>query len=136
VPDDAPIRVAICDDSLGFPTLVRTWLRNDGRFDVVGMATGGEQAKRMVAELRPDAMVLDLVLPDVADPAVLVEELRAAHPPLRIMLVSSLHAEALEHAAQDAQADGVCNKGATPEELVARLYAVATDGSSTQNRLP
>jgi DNA-binding NarL/FixJ family response regulator len=130
------LRVLVCDDSLGFPTLVRTWLRNDGRFEVVGLATGGEQAKRMVGELRPDVLVLDLVLPDVADPTVLVAQLRAAHPPLRIMLVSSLHAEALENAARGADVDGLCNKGATPEELADRLYAVATGGRSTQNRLP
>lgn len=126
----------ICDDSLGFPTLVQTWLRNDGRFDVVGLATGGEQAKRMVADTAPDAIVLDLVLPDVADPTVLVADLRALHPPLRVLLVSSLHAEALESAAAETGADGVCNKGATPDELAERLYAVATAGSSTQNRLP
>lgn len=130
------IRVLICDDSLGFPTLVRTWLRNDGRFEVTGLATGGEQAKRMVAEDPPDAIVLDLVLPDVADPAVLAAELRTIHPPLRILLVSSLHAEALESAAAATTADGVSNKSATADELADRLYAVATAGSSTQNELP
>lgn len=130
-------RVLICDDSLGFPTLVQTWLREDGRFDVVGLATGGEQAKRMVAEERPDLLVLDLVLPDAPDSPALVGVLRALHPSLRIMMVSSLHAEALANAAAAAGVDGVCTKAATARELTDRLYAVATgDGSSTQNRLP
>ena len=130
------VRVLICDDSLGFPTLVRTWLGNDGRFEVIGLATGGEQAKRMVAEGRPDAIVLDLVLPDVADPAILVAELRELHPPLRVLLISSLHPEALDSAAAAIAADGVSNKSATADELADRLYAVAAAGSSTQNRLP
>ncbi len=133
----APYRVLICDDSLGFPTLVRTWLRDDGRFEPVGLATGGEQAKRMIAAERPDLLVLDLVLPDVPDTPALVAELRELHPPLRIMLVSSLQMEALENAADAAGVDGVCNKGATADELTGRLYDVATAaGSETQNRLP
>lgn len=130
------IRVLICDDSLGFPTLVRTWLTADGRFEVTGRAAGAEQAKAMVNEQRPDALVLDLVLPDSRDPAALVDALRGQHPPLRIMMVSSLHAEPLEAAARAAGADGVCNKGATPQEFSDRLYAVATADSSTQNRAP
>jgi DNA-binding NarL/FixJ family response regulator len=131
-----PLRVLVCDDSLGFPTLVRTWLREDGRFEVVGLATGGERAKAMIAEHRPDLLVLDLVLPDVPDTPALVTELRTLHPPLRILLVSSLHQQALENAADAAGADGFCNKGATAAELTDRLYAVSAAGSSTQNRLP
>jgi DNA-binding NarL/FixJ family response regulator len=129
--------VLVCDDSLGFPTLVQTWLREDGRFDVVGLATGGEQAKRIVAEQRPDAIVLDLVLPDAPDPPALVAALRALHPALRVLMVSSLHQQALENAARAAGADGYCNKGATASGLCDRLYAVASAaGSSTQNLLP
>lgn len=133
---DEPFRVLVCDDSLGFPTLVRTWLHEDGRFSVIALATGGEQAKRIVATERPDAIVLDLVLPDAPDSPLLVGELRALHPGLRVMLVSSLHQAALESAAGAAGADGWCNKGAAARELAERLYAVAAGGSSTQNRLP
>ena len=129
-------RVLVCDDSLGFPTLVQTWLREDGRFDVVGLAKGGEEAKRMVAAERPDLIVLDLLLPDVPDPTVLVTELRALHPPLRFLLVSSLQMEQLEAAAEAAGVEGVCNMGASASELAERLYAVAVAGSSTENRLP
>jgi CheY-like chemotaxis protein len=132
-----PFRVLVCDDSLGFPTLVQTWLRDDGRFAPVGLATGGEQAKQMVGELRPDAILLDLVLPDAPDSPALVGALRTIHPPLRVLLISSLHAEGLAEAAQKASVDGHCNKGATAAELCERLYGVLTaDGSSTQNRLP
>ncbi|MFL5846970.1 MAG: response regulator transcription factor [Solirubrobacteraceae bacterium] len=134
---ESPLRVVICDDSLGFPTLLRTWLREDGRFEVVGMATGGERAKDIVAEQHPDAIVLDLVLPDAPDSPALVRALRERHPPLRVMMISSLHNEALQNAANAAGADGFCNKGATAAELTERLYVVATaGGSSTENRLP
>ena len=126
----------VCDDSLGFPTLVQTWLREDGRFEVVGLAKSGNEAKAMVASEQPELLVLDLLLPDVPDSPALVAELRALHPPLRILLVSSLQMDQLEAAAQRAGVDGVCNKGASSNELTEKLYAIAADGSSTQNRLP
>ena len=120
-----PVRVLICDDSLGFPTLVETWLRDDGRFEVVGRANGGEQAKAMVAEQHPDVILLDLLLPDAPDPPRLVEELRERHPPLRVLIVSSLQTELLIEAARSAHADGISHKGATATELTDRLFAVA-----------
>ena len=124
----APIRVLICDDSLGFPTLLQTWLRDDGRFEVVGRATGGEQAKSLVASAAPDVIVLDLLLPDVPDPPTLVRDLRALHPGLRVLIISSLARELLEEAANAAGADGWVNKGATATELTNQLYAVASSG--------
>jgi DNA-binding NarL/FixJ family response regulator len=130
-----PFRVIICDDSMGFPSLVKSWLCSDGRFTVVGMAVGGEQAKELVASELPDLLVLDLLLPDVPDPPALVARLHEIHPPLRVMLVSSLHMEQLRNAADAAGADGVCNKGATAAELTSAAYAVAA-GSSTQNLAP
>ena len=134
---EARPRVLVCDDSLGFPTLVQTWLRDDGRFDVIGLVKTGTQARDAVEAERPDLIVLDLLLPDSPDPADLVRRLREAHPPLRVLMVSSLHPEALEDAGRAAGADGVCNKGAAAAELAERLYAIASgEGSSTQNRLP
>ena len=124
-----PVRVLICDDSIGFPTLVGTWLRDDGRFAVVGRANGGEEAKEMVAAQHPDVILLDLLLPDAPDPPKLVSELRALHPALRVLLVSSLQADLLEEAARSAGADGVAHKGATAAELTDKLYAVARDGA-------
>ena len=123
-----PIRVLICDDSLGFPTLLQTWLRDDGRFEVVGRATGGEQAKGLVATSAPDVIVLDLLLPDVPDPPTLVRDLRDLHPGLRVLIISSLARDLLEKAADAAGADGWVNKGATATELTNELYAVASSG--------
>lgn len=134
MPEHGIFRVLICDDSLGFPSLVRTWLRNDGRFEVVGLAPGGVEAKRLVAEQQPDLLVLDLLLPDVPDPPALVRELRALHPGLGILLVSSLRMEELRNAAVAAGVDAVCNKGATARELTDALYEAGSNaGSRTQN---
>lgn len=131
----AQIRVLICDDSLGFPSLVRAWLRNAGDFEAVGTAKGGEEAKTLAAELQPDVILLDLLLPDVPDPTALVRDLRTAAPDMKIVLISSLHMKELDNAARAARVDGVCNKGSTEQELIGTIYGV-TAGSVNQNRLP
>ena len=129
--------VLIVDDSLGFPSLVRTWLQQDGGFDVVGIAPTAAQGKRMLAELRPELLVLDLVLPDSPDPVARVAEMRALHPAVRIVLVSSLQLEQLRNAGEATGVDAVCHKGSTPDELVGVAYDVLeAPGSETQNVLP
>lgn len=129
--------VLIVDDSLGFPSLVKTWLQQDGRFEVLGIAATATEGMRLVAAHRPDVIVLDLVLPDSPDPVERVRELRALHPGVRIVLVSSLQAEQLANAGEATGVDAICHKGSNQNELVGTVYAVATaGGSDTQNVLP
>jgi DNA-binding NarL/FixJ family response regulator len=120
----SPARVLICDDSLGFPTLLQAWLREDGRFTVVGRAKNGAEGRAMVEQERPDAIVLDLLLPDEPDTPALVRDLREAHPPLRVLLISSLHLDGLAAAAEASGADGFCGKAAQADEFAERLQAV------------
>jgi two-component system OmpR family response regulator len=118
------MRLVICDDSIGFPALVRAWLKPEPGIEVVGTAKSGGEALTMVGELQPDVLLLDLLLPDVPDPAPLVRRLRAAAPDMRIVLVSSMHVRELEHAGRNAGVDAVCGKGSTDQELIGTIRGV------------
>jgi len=59
------IRVVLADDSDEVRTMLRIALEIDGRFDVVGEAANGEEAVGAVKDLRPDAIFLDLMMPEV-----------------------------------------------------------------------
>ena len=54
--------VLIVDDHAGFRRQVRTVLEDEG-YDVVGEAPDGATAIRLVADLSPDVVLLDVILP-------------------------------------------------------------------------
>lgn len=56
-----PIRVVVVDDELDVLLLLKIQLRNEG-VEVVGVAEDGAEAIRLCRELRPDAVVMDLLM--------------------------------------------------------------------------
>jgi CheY-like chemotaxis protein len=63
--DGASLRVLVVDDHVGFRTLARLLLTAGG-FRVVGEAGTGAEALSCSALLRPDAVLLDVQLPDLS----------------------------------------------------------------------
>ncbi len=86
---DVPIRVLLVDDVVEVRRLVRTSLRFRGGFEVVGEAADGAEAVRLASQLRPDVVVLDLGLPDIAGREVLTR-VRAAAPGSKVVVFSGL----------------------------------------------
>ncbi len=64
-------RVLLVDDAAELRRAVRLALRRHGGFEVVGEAGTGGEAVALATELRPDIVVLDLGLPDLAGHEVL-----------------------------------------------------------------
>ena len=85
--DDSSVSttVLIVDDHAVFRSAARKLLESDG-FQVVGEAADGASGVKLARELRPDVVLLDVVLPDLSGFEV-AEELAAG--PSRIVLVSS-----------------------------------------------
>ena len=60
-----PLRVVVVDDEPDVCLLLRLQLERVG-YDVVGEARDGEEAVRVCNEMQPDAVVLDLLMPNVS----------------------------------------------------------------------
>jgi DNA-binding NarL/FixJ family response regulator len=60
---DAPLRIVICEDDEQLAALVEEILDKDGRFIVVGRASDGDEAVRLVAEHAPDVVLMDIGMP-------------------------------------------------------------------------
>jgi two-component system, chemotaxis family, protein-glutamate methylesterase/glutaminase len=115
-PGPSPIRVLVVDDSAFARKVLREALSRAEGLEVVGTARDGLDALEKIAELRPDVVTLDLVMPGLDGVGVL-KALTGPHPP-RAVVVSMADAES-ELAVAAMQAGAV--------ELVHKPTALATD---------
>lgn len=111
------ISVAVCDDARAVKLFLRHVLEEEGDISVVSSTSTGQDALKELAQHRPDVLLLDLVLPDVPEPADLVARLREESPDTAIVLISNLPAFRLRAEAVRLGADGWTTKAHKPEEL-------------------
>jgi two-component system KDP operon response regulator KdpE len=111
-------RILAVDDDPGILRAVRRALEAHG-YDVTA-AENGEQARAAAARVRPDVVLLDLVLPDVTGTE-LCEAL--AVPPTAVIVLSAIEDERAKVRALDAGADDYVTKPFGTEELLARVRA-------------
>ena len=82
-----PVRVLLVDDDDAFRRSAALVLAERG-YDVVGQASTVAEARAAVARLRPDALLLDVNLPD-GNGVDLATELTSDGAPLRVLLTST-----------------------------------------------
>jgi DNA-binding NarL/FixJ family response regulator len=113
----ATIRVAVCDDARAVKFFLRQVLEEEGDIEVVAATSTGEEALEKLATCATDVLLLDLVLPDVPEPAALVDRIRSSSPGTAIVLISNMPPFSLEKEAQRLEADGWMPKAAKPAQL-------------------
>jgi len=89
-----PISVLIVDDSAMIRKVLSMGFEGDSRFRIAGMAHSVEQARRLIAEQRPDVVTLDIEMPKVDGLTFLAEIM--SDSPLPIVIISSLAHESTE----------------------------------------
>lgn len=82
-----PLRVVVVDDDARFRLMARRILTADG-VDVVAEAGTGEEAMVVLAESRPDVVLLDIRLPGI-DGLEVARRLRAGDGSTAVILVST-----------------------------------------------
>ena len=120
-------QVLVVDDEPQILRALRTTLRGAG-YEVTTAATG-EEALAAAAADPPEAVILDLVLPDTHGTEVCRELRRWTDAP--ILVLSAVGDEQEKVAALDAGADDYVTKPFGMDELLARLRAALRRASST-----
>ena len=111
-------RLLIVDDSararVGLRHLLTTW----PEIEVVGEAANGQDAVRLVAECRPDVVLMDLEMP-VLDGVAATRLIKQQWPAVTVVVLTMYPAQ--QAAALAAGADAFVIKGGTPERLLTAL---------------
>jgi len=119
----SPVRLLIVDDHPVVRQGLRTFLDTRPGFEVVGEAGDGETAVAEAARLRPDVILLDLVMPGV-DGLEALGRIRAADPAARVLVLTSFASADQVLPALRRGAAGYLLKDAAPAEVEAAIRAV------------
>ncbi len=125
----ASIRVLIVDDHLMVRRGLATFLKAFDDLELAGEADGGESAVRLCAQVQPDVVLMDLVMPEM-DGATATRLIRQQHPQVQVLALTSYADLALVQQALQAGAIGYLLKDVSAEDLVHAIRA-AHAGRST-----
>jgi two-component system OmpR family response regulator len=117
-PDGTPLRVLVVDDETNIAELLRMALRYEGW--EVTVAHTGRKAVQAAREVRPDAVVLDWMLPDF-DGLEVLRKIRTDLPDVPVLFLTARDAVEDRVAGLTAGGDDYVTKPFSLEEVVARL---------------
>ena len=118
----ARIRVLIVDDHAMVRRGMRDFLDLHDDLEVVGEAANGIEALAQTAALLPDVVVMDLLMPDL-DGIAATAQLKALHPAIEVVVITSFIEEDRITAALEAGASGFLLKDAEADDLAAAIRA-------------
>jgi NarL family two-component system response regulator LiaR len=127
--EQVPVRVMIVDDHAVVRSGLSAFLMAYDDLEFVGEASGGLEAVRKCPELRPDVVLMDLVMPEV-DGSEATRLIRAACPHVQVIALTSYKEEELVQGALRAGAISYLLKNVSAEEL-AQAIRGAYAGRST-----
>lgn len=120
----APIRVLVVDDSAFARKVIREVLSSDPEIEVVGIARDGLDALEKIAELKPDVLTLDLVMPDLDGIALLKSMPTEGAPKVVVVTVSGSDTDLALEALHLGAVDVVTKPTPLPTD---RLYELSTE---------
>ncbi len=123
-----PLRVLIVEDDPMMQLGLEQSLSDHPQLTVVGQATDGYLGVEAALRLRPDVVVMDIGLPRL-DGIAATQQIKAALPETRIVMLTSHTTETEVIAALSSGADAYCIKGTNVERLLAAI-AAAQDGAT------
>jgi DNA-binding NarL/FixJ family response regulator len=119
-----PIRLVIVDDHPLFREGVALTLSRDSNLEIVGQGGTGEEACRLVSELLPDVLLLDVTMPGMGGIAA-AQRITATWPVVRIIMLTVSEDQDDLMAALRAGARGYVLKGVSAHALSEAVRRVA-----------
>jgi len=128
-PSSAHIRVLVVDDHTMVRRGLATFLKVFDDLELAGEAASGQAAIQLCAQLQPDVVLMDMVMPDM-DGATATRLIRKQSPRIQVLALTSFKEEILVQSALQAGAIGYLLKDVSADELSQAIRA-AHAGRST-----
>jgi two-component system, NarL family, response regulator LiaR len=123
------VRILIVDDHDGLRLAIRNLLECQRGFEICGEAKDGAAGVEKVAELKPDVVILNIVMP-VMDGFEAARQIIAVSPHSRIVMLSSYKDKQLLEEARNLGAVCYVPKSDAEHELIEAVKAAARGESS------
>ncbi|MDX6278881.1 MAG: two-component system, OmpR family, response regulator, partial [Nocardioidaceae bacterium] len=130
-PDGSALRVLVVDDEVNIAELLQMALRYEG-WDI-SLAHSGRSAVATAKEFGPDAIVLDMMLPDY-DGMEVLRKVRAQSPDIPVLFLTARDSVEDRVAGLTAGGDDYVTKPFSLEEVVARLRGLMRRTGATSAR--
>lgn len=117
------IRVMVVDDHPVVRRGIKSLLGEEEDIQVVGEAVNGKDALEMVESLKPDVILMDLVMPEMGGIEA-IEKITASHPDAKILVMTSFAADDKVFPSIKAGALGYLLKDSDPEDLIRMIRQV------------
>src|SRR5919205_3988033 len=118
------VRILITDDHGVVRQGLRMFLSLDPQLEVVGEAENGEEALAMARELKPDVVLMDLLMPAM-DGIAATQAIRRELPDVEVVALTSVLEDASVVGAVQAGAIGYLLKDTSAEQLCKAIKAAA-----------
>lgn len=119
---DSKIRIMLVDDHSVVRSGLSAFLSVNPDLELVGEAENGEQAVARAGILKPDVILMDLMMP-IMDGVAATAAIKKKHPEIQIIVLTSFQEDELVRNAMKAGAVGYLMKNVTARELAAAIQA-------------
>ena len=119
-----PIRVVVVDDHPMFRNGLRAMVDDAEELQLVGEADNGETAVEVCEALQPDVVLMDIHMPGTSGVEA-TRRLNAGDNGVAVLMLTMLEDDTSVFAAMRAGARGYILKGATPDDIIRSIVAVA-----------
>ncbi len=118
-----PIRVLVVDDHPVVRRGIKSLLAEEDGIDLAGEAANGLEALQQVEKLRPDVILMDLVMPEMGGIEA-IQRITSMHPQARILVMTSFAADDKVFPSIKAGALGYLLKDSDPEDMLRMIRQV------------